>query len=365
MVGELMKSRLIVILVLSLFLLFVPAETVLANSPPPPNVLWFTFVYDIPDQVSVEHISLFACKDETCSVPQTIEKTEAGTGSQVWRHGFYCYESWCRLRLSPTWTIDDAILDQDTNSYYFKIVVGFSDKERSSNVIKGLPKGYGSTKYFIADVHENDLVLSVDENFSPPKNGLGTVGLVFSFFITLLAEPVFAGVFLITIYKMENRQALKLVLFVFLINIITYPSLWGFSWAISQLEWSRDQRFLGWLALFMSIIFWTILLFIMSRKGKSRYIWMVLSPIFMVLFCIMFWLISSYLLIAGFPLFDTFSLSYWNVIIVIEILAVLYEGILIYALGKKVLSLPKALMVSFVMNLASFLIGFPFSNLLG
>jgi hypothetical protein len=51
-------------------------------------------------------------------------------------------------------------------------------------------------------------------------------------------------------------------------------------------------------------------------------------------------------------------------ILVIEILAVLYEGILIYALGKKALSLPKALAVSFVMNLASFLIGLPLANLL-
>jgi hypothetical protein len=364
MVGELMKSRHIVIFVLSLFLLFAPAETVLANSLPPPNELWFTFVYDIPDLVSVEHISLFACKDETCSISQTIiEKTEVGAGNQVWQHDFFCYESWCRLRLSSIWPIDDAILDQDTNSYYFKLIVGFSDKERSSNVIKGLPKGYGSTKYFIADVHENGLVLSVDDNFSDPQNDFYVLGLSYSFIVTLLVEPFFAGVLLFTIYKMKNRQVLKLVLLVFLINIITYPSLWTFSVAISQLEWSGLQRPFGWLALFMSIIFWAIVLFIMSRKGKSRYIWIVLSPIFMVLFCIMF--VISYHLISEFLLLDTFNLSYWNVIIVIEILAVLDEGILIYALGKKVLSLPKSLMVSFVMNLASFLIGFPFANLLG
>lgn len=360
-----MKSRLIVIFVLSLFLLFVPSETVLANSPPPQSVFWFTFVYDIPDQVTIEDISLFACEDETCSASQTIAKAEAGTGSQVWLHQFYCYESWCRLRFSSRGIIDGAILDRDTNSYYFKIVVGFSDKERSSNVIKGLPKEYGSsTKYFIANVRESDLVLSVDDNFTNPRNDLGFVGHLISFFITLLAEPIFAGIFLIAIYKMKNQQALKLGLLVFLINIITYPSLWTFSWAISQLEWSSDQRFFGWLALFMSITFWTFVLLIISRKGKSRYIWMVLSPIFMILFCIMFWFIS-YLLISRFPLFDTVNLSYWNVIIVIEILAVIYEGILIFALGKKALSLPKALTVSFLMNLASFLIGLPVANLLG
>jgi hypothetical protein len=360
MVGELMKSRLIVIFVLSLFLLFVPSETVSANSPPPPYELWFTFVYDIPDQVSIEDISLFVCKDETCSTSQTIKKLEAGTGSQVWQHQFYCYESWCRLRHSFTVSVGGAILDRDTNSYYFKIVVGFSDKERSSNVIKGLPKGYGSTKHFIANVRENDLALSVDDNFSNPQNDLYIFGLSFSFFITLLVEPVFAGIFLIFIYKMKNQQALKLGLLVFLINLITYPSLWGFSWAISQLEWDSYQRLNGWFALLMSTAFWVFVLLIMSNKGKKRFIWIMLSIILMVLFVFMFWYIAYDFDIWGSQALEIFGLSYLNVIIVIEILAVIYEGLLIYGLSKKALSLPKSLTISLVMNLASFLIGLPF-----
>jgi hypothetical protein len=309
--------------------------------------VWFTFEYAISQQPAIEKILVIQCKNDDCSA-YVVEDA-------IWEWMFQCADNWCRWDYYPSFS-DDPYNWMDPNPPDFRLKILFSDIERVSNVTGPLPASYGDVVAFKVTVNENDLLLVPDTTI--PKPGMPSSGM--TFLLTLLLEPlVMAGVLTIWI-KPKLSTGFKFWGLALLINLISYPMLWSFFTSIAKYH-TKSSENLGYTLLALGILFPFLIVVAINMQSKGWKIAWIISSIAISIVC-------SYLCLLGNAFgslnksFVLEGLSFQNAILLIELSAVAYEGLLFYGLNRRKIPFLAAMTGSLAMNLVSFLVGLFFYN---
>ena len=185
-----MKKILLFSLIALLSLL--PTTNAIANSAPPPSVVWFTLVFETQPTPRLMGIQLIGCPTDQCTQPVLFQQygrcdAPGCLSSPVTLSGFAtsfgCAANQCRL------TSFNAYGGMD-----FKLVAQFSDQVRSSPVTGKLPSGFGEVAAWNVIVGASDLSVTPDatiptisEPYELFRQDLAVIGL------SILVELVAAG----------------------------------------------------------------------------------------------------------------------------------------------------------------------------
>lgn len=141
-----------------------------------------------------------------------------------------------------------------------------------------------------------------------------------------------------------------------LINLLTYPVVWGFFPTLLRFT-PPGSRSAGWaLAAFALALSGLLWLAFNASSRRRTVIWTATSGLFFLggLACLGIYTVSVsygavYPSLAGLPV--------WLVLLLAETYAVLVEGLLLHGFTRRQVPLKEALLVSLMMNAASFVIG--------
>jgi hypothetical protein len=347
-------NRILLVLFL-ITLVFIPGKSVLANSPPPSVVLWFSF--EKSDSPSIpQAVQLIGCSSPDC--PQPILLQEFGDCSAPscssqkpviddWGTEADCIGLECRF----------STLEYPTE--YFQLVVEYGDRTLSSQSVKELPTYYGDEQRWNV-IPQMDHLRLIKEGPRPLPIYAFTQSLT-SFGVTLLVEIIIFAILLQILGGISLTPSNLLA--VFLINLITYPGVW-----ISVPNFSRFHRsgqILGGLIILSLAILSAYLLvrIYQSRdhiQRRKRIIFTIISiPLIIGFITIIVGLLSY-----GSRTIDAWGLSQSGVIITAELLAIFGEAILLYFIifRDQKNSLLRAGYGSLVMNLSSMILGWLLFN---
>jgi hypothetical protein len=353
--GALRISAKITVFVIALtFILLIPVNFALANSLPPPSIVWFTFEYKTAQPPHLLGLQVVACETENCEQPVLMQqygicerdgclKTPAKLTGE--KNTLGCAADKCRSTAFPF-----------HGETYFKLVAQFSDRVRESRVTQKLPSQYGEETAWRVIMGETDLTVEKDTIpvLQSPlvifKNNTLRIGL--SIFVELLV----AGVCFQIWAKTDFRHLMGRLLIVFLANLITLSVVWFFFPSLGYFQSSANTT-LGIMVLFAAFVYAALLAGIYRSRNKTRW-WLVALTTLSIPFTVVCSLITfsftngyygSYVTAQGLPSSV--------IIIASEVFAVVVEAILITILCKGSLPLRLIWITSLLMNTASFLTG--------
>ncbi len=349
---SMMKKFLLFSLLALLSLL--PTTNAIANSAPPPSVVWFTLLFETQPPPRLMGIQLIGCPTDQCTQPVLFHQfglceAPGCLSSPVTLSGFStsfgCAANQCRA------TSFNAYGGID-----FKLVAQFSDQVRSSPVTSKLPSGYGEVAAWNVIVGASDLSITPDttiptisEPYELFRQDMAVIGL------SILVELVAAGAGFYIWARTDWLQWLKRLLVVFLVNLATLPAVWLFIPTFGQFQ-SASSRNLGLIAIIVSA-FYVAGLIVIYRSPRKVRLWAI--PVMLVAG-----------LLTGFGCTFLLMMAYYGgrtvyvqglpptlVILVSELFAVITEAVLISILCNLPLKTRWIWMTSLLMNTASFVAG--------
>ncbi len=249
-------------------LTLLPTTNAIANSAPPPSVVWFTLVFETQPTPRLMGMQLIGCPTDQCTQPVLFQQYGRCDApgcffSPVTLSGFEtsfgCAANQCRL------TSYNAYGGMD-----FKLVAQFSDQVRSSPVTSKLPSGFGEVAAWNVIVGASDLSITpaatipaINVPYQLFRQDLAVIGL------SILVELVAAGAGFYLWARTDWRQWLKRLLVVFLVNLATLPAVWLFFPAFGQFQ-SAGSRNLGLIAIIVSAFYVAFLIVIYRSPRKVR-----------------------------------------------------------------------------------------------
>lgn len=329
-----------------------------ANASAPPVAMWFIFDREMFQTLQIKGVQLVRCATEECAqfVLLKHDGTCYGSGclpvaSESSDGSFECAENKCRFvsYLPPYETV------------FFRLVVQFSDQVRISDMAYFTPpySYVWQENAWNVTLQDTTLALARDLTFERPDKRYGRFlrWLAFTQGIELLT----AGLLLRVWTKLPRKRLVGTLVIVFLVNLLSFPIVWFFFPSLAHFQPS-SIRLLGVFSLVI-VAFYSIMLAYVYKAGsedRRRKILLLVFSLPLVLPCALFlypeatYRSRSYgIPAAGLPSSIVLLLS--------EIFAVVFETVMIYKLCKGILSLRQVGITSFLMNLASFVLGIVFS----
>jgi hypothetical protein len=336
---------------ISLIFLLLNSTVVFANSGPPPSIIWLLFDYKIDKPIDIIGIQLIGCETEECANPILLQQYETcdnemclsgnPESDNMWSSTFDCVENKCRL--SST----------DYEQRPFKIIIQFSDKTRSSEVMSQLP-GFMGEQIWRVNVQDSTLTLTQESitQDTPAQIQIIAVRLITSVALELLT----VGAYLAFILKAKIQRLAEQLLMVFFINIGTLPIVWIIFPSLGQFQY-QGSRYFGALSLIGIFIYFSLLTSIdffnrQSKRLGATIIMLITMPA--LIFCS---LIISFALGYGDSRVFAQGLPANTILPLSEITVVIVESVLIYVLNRKALPFKHAAAISILMNIASFVLG--------
>lgn len=335
-------------------LCLLPVDIAYANSAPPPSVVWLTFDYKTAQPPQLLGIQLIACMTADCELSVLLQQygTCDGVGCaklpliQSDRPSeFVCAANICRSAVSPTHGGTD-----------FKLVVQFSDRVRSSDVISKLPSSYAEAKAWHVIVRETDLVIVLDTATPARHNPLKLFSNNFWWIgLSIAVELLVASLCFQIWARTDIRRLMGRLLIIFLVNLVSLPVVWLFFPSLGKFQ-SGGSRGLGIFVLVAAIIFAVLLAGIYRSENKTRRRMIILTIISLpgILFC---YLALSFVTGFGSSSITIQGLPFDLAIIAAEVFAVVFEAILVTILSKRSIPLRLIWVTSLLMNSASFISG--------
>lgn len=352
-----MRQRGIVIIIAGLvgLALALPLGRAAANSAPPPAVNWFYIQYAMDQRPRLLGAELWGCADAACAQPVLL---------QSWGQ---CSAAECSPNpdmLSPAYGMYITNFDcgagrcrSSALQYgrpFFRLALQFDDRLRLQGAALPLAQGYGSHKYWQVMVTPDGLELS--EVAGQPYGRLPVPPFLAFFGLTLAVELLAAGVYAMLRWKLGLEALIGRLAIVALVNLISYPVVWGFfpaliHWSASS-AWMVGAGLIGF-TLPLAGLLWGAF---NARTTRSRVVWIVLTVALLVagVFCL---LLLTFSVSYGYPAETPAGLPVWAAVLLAEVYAVLLEGLLLFGFTRRQVRLREALLVSLGMNAASFIVG--------
>ncbi|MCP4536769.1 MAG: hypothetical protein GY832_06450 [Chloroflexi bacterium] len=333
-------------------ILLLPISVVLANSGPPPTMIWLNFDYQTSKPTTLEGVQLFGCDTSRCDHPLLQQYGK-------------CYSEGCSSSppaLTGVVDISECLENKCLLTFYFyyqdvsaiKVVGQFSDRTRESNVFSGEFPRYGTIAWRIV-VQDTDLLILKDEHFQDPY---ATYDNFIKFFVfTVVVELLAAAIMFYKWLKSRDVNLFKGLMYVLLVNLVSYPVTWYFWPSLGQFQPNSIRRF-GHFIVIVAAVCTIFLVDISLAKGEKRRRKMIITSFWLAIAAVIspvwlcavsysnFWITAQ-----GLPIQLTILLA--------EVFAVTFEAVLIYFLTRNflALSLKQTTWISFVMNASSFLLG--------
>jgi hypothetical protein len=322
-----------------------------ANAAPPPAKLWLTFVYPTESHPRLEGVQWLFCADKACITPTFVQAYGVCTGA-----GCVLNPPSSSERMTSACAGERCLMTMPYDQEYkaFKLVAQFSDGVRASPVTGGLPTGWGDDRAWQVQVQGTGLVLTEDTAFVAPESTQRD--FLSGFALTLVVELLVAAVGLWLWKKAERELLAKRLVMVGLINLLTYPLVWLVFPSLQQFQ----RGYLRTLSVYVAIafvIYAAALVWIYLPKDKSmRRLALIMTLLSLPVTGIILLLT---LVVTGYGNYAIAvpGLTPALTLLLTEVFVVLAEGMLLYVLSRKSLSLIQAGVVSLLMNLASFLVG--------
>jgi hypothetical protein len=223
-----------------------------------------------------------------------------------------------------------------------------------------LPEAYGKTHSYRVIVSPGAASLVLEETSRRGGPALPVPPILPYFGLTLLVELIVAGVYGLLRWKAQASERIARLALIVLINLLTYPVVWGLFPALLRFA-SPGGRLLGWGAaafmLVLSALFW---LAFNAGSQRSRVLWTVGIVVFFLvgMGCLVVFAFAA-LYPGGHP--PASGLPVWLALLLAEAYAVSVEALLLFGFTRRRVDFQEALLVSLMMNMASFVIGLLFA----
>jgi hypothetical protein len=349
-----MKRFVLVIALLTAFSIL-PGANIQANLAPPPARLWFTFQDPVGKPLSPTALQLIACREDCTQ------------GDLLLSYGKKCTQPGC---LAGEPVLENSLLacsqalclarSYDFPAGAYRLVAQINGKSYTSGPVelfRGEAPGYNTLAYRVT-VSDRGLSLEFEPDFVQPDFNPYRANFFQALLLTLAIELSIAFLYLWFVLRWRGA-ALGLPLFlVFLADLVTLPLVWYFFPTLKPFT-PFAGRFLGLFWLACAGIF-TLVAYAVFVLLKGRQRWFILAGIVVLLlvaipFCS---LVIGYTI--GYPnaykIYPTGLPGIWSLVIA-EIFAWLYEAFFVYFISRKTVPLKHALLLSLLMNLASYLAG--------
>jgi hypothetical protein len=358
------------ILPILLCLALLPSASAWANSGPPPAQLWFAFEDESGRPLTPQGVQLVGCDPDcsneillqtygACDQPGCLSGEPA---LNIWSDKLSCSSAQPGWEALPSPANQDSTIGlcQATSYDYpgqFRLVAQIDGQVYTSE-----PRPFTEQQYsdweqaFRVIVSPSGLALVEHPDFEAP--GGYWPGFIPSLLLTLVVELLVAGLYLGLLLKLRGPALVNLLVLVGLADLVTFPLVWFFFPSFAPFTPSYNLA-LGYFLLFAGLLF-TILLaiFFLRTEGRKRWIFVSVATLLALLvipICsIMVLFATSYG--GGYNLSGE-GLPGSGLLLASEIFAVLFEAGFIYFLSRKALALKHALLLSLLMNLASYLVG--------
>ncbi|XGV95970.1 MAG: hypothetical protein ACAF41_24925 [Leptolyngbya sp. BL-A-14] len=331
------------------------ATIAVANAPAPPAYAWFAFTDAANKPIMVQSVQLAECQTMACATPVLL--LEAGTCSASGclhiapalrspSNRFDCAENTCLY-------VEDVVSDRKTGPY-FKLIAQVAERSRVSESFRlslKSPLESSTSEHLRVIVGDAALAIAPDTRASQPTR-LDLFWLAFG--LTEITELAVAALVFWQM-KVDRPFLIKMLAAIAFINLLTFPVVWFFFPSLQPFQY-RSLRVVGALSLAVAIGF---------GVGLSR-----LSTVTLKTVGKLFggWLLSLPLVgLIGFVGLLTFASGEWLpaangltasiTLPVSEVFAVVVEAWLIHHVSQRRLSLPKAGLLSLLMNAASLILG--------
>lgn len=353
---------LVTIFVIAAISLTLPLQPAAANSAPPPAVNWFYIEYPEDARLRVEGAQVWGCADEICEQPELIQTwgqcsspeclppgAEPVSGAATIASRFEC------APVSGEMRCRSAAFQYGYP--FFRLAVQFDDRLRTHPNPLPLPGqgAYGETHHWRVTVVDPDR-LALAETEARPRGGLPVPPFAAFFGITLVIELLVAGIYAAIRWKLEFPTLILRLVLITVINLLTYPVVWGFFPTLQRFS-APGYRSAGWglmaFTLLMGGLLWVA---INASTNRRRIVAGVITALTFAggLICLtMTAFAASY---GGYDL-TAGGLPPLVVLLLAETYAVVVEGVLIFGFTRREVGLREALLLSLGMNAASFLVG--------
>ncbi len=344
------------VMLLSLTVLsFIPTASARANAGPIPDRYWFNFEDEFGHPISPEGVQLVGCRDDcsidilllsngVCKLPGCLQDEPQihGEGDQLDCAGATC--------LAASFEFYD-------HSQEYRMVA-----QIDGQVYASLPQPFhefgGFMDYpFRVVVSPPGLEMIEDPNFEIPDRGMEG-GFFFSLLVTLFVELLVAGMYLGIGLRKRGAALANLLVLVVLADLVTFPLVWFFFPSLAPFA-PPGMRALGKYFLVPALVFTLLAAVIYNQKGidrRSRW------PVILLVLAVALTPVCAFLVEYGAAYTDyntrpAGGLPGSWLLLASEVFAVLFEAGFIYFLSRKALVLKHALLLSLLMNLASYLAG--------
>lgn len=314
-----------------------------ANAPAPPNLAWFHFEAGLP----VQGAQWVACATMACDRPILLKQSgicrDPGclqTSPQLAAdHKFDCATNTCLYV--------ESSLGEKPQGEAFKLIVQ-ADRLLTTPPFKldFHSTVFGANQRFQVTAQGSTLVLTPDAAPQPSRADQFGVG----WGLTQVTELIVAALFL-RWRKLENRELIKILVAIAFINLLTFPVVWLWFPAWQPFQ-QVGMRYLGSLSLLVAIghSFWlatrpTVTLKTLSWQFLT---WLLTLPVVGMVALFLTYGQSDYGP-AGLPGLITLPAS--------ELFAWGWEAGLIYRVGRSSLSINQAMLLSWLTNAASLILG--------
>lgn len=364
------KKRLrvtIYILVLAISV-FIPPTVVLANAAPPPTRIWIGF-YDQQGKPTLpEGFQIIECRDENCSEPALLDQYGECNGdiclkmpiSHDLEQPLDCSQNKCFMMVFYQ---HDCFYKSIWNSCYTKIIGQFRGEYISSNLLRNDDISGSTLGWQVTVVDKQLKLIEVEregENLHPLREQFAKDfnNFIATFGITLVMETFIAGV-VFWLKRIRNETLWLGVGIVALVNLISYPTTWFLLPVLGNFQ-PLAQRNIGIIFLIATGVCATLLgsITFVKEKNRQKLVTLIAVTLSICFICSGSILMMSTILGNGYAI-AVRGLPTNQVILLSEIFAIVFEGIMVFLLLRKSvnLSLVQAFLLSFVMNSVSYLVG--------
>lgn len=334
-------------------------ERATANSAPPPAVVWFYIQDEAGDAADVDGVQLWGCTDEACEQPSLLQAWGACSAPD-------CLPGTARLTAAVgniLHSLECGPADGETRCRsaafryaqpYFRLALARGDRLWIQAKPLPLPQGYGETDYYQVGMLEEGL--TIDPASARPTAKLPVPPFLAFFGISLVIELAVLGIYSVLRWKLDATGTVKRLLLAALINLLTYPVVWGFFPSLQRWSGAGSRSAMWPLAAFMLLISGMLWGVFNASTKRRRWAWIGLMGLIVLagLFCLM---LSTFASMYGYPQVTASGFPAEAVLLLAEAYAVLVEGLLLCGFTRRQVPLREALALSLGMNMASFLAG--------
>jgi len=348
-----------------------PTASAWANSAPPPAQLWFVFEDESGQPLTPQGVQLVGC-DPNCTNEILLQHYGACDqpgclpGEPVlgsWSDEINCSQAKPSWEALPSQSNRDSTvgLCQTTSYDYsgqYRLVAQIDGQVYTSDLHPFQDsQNYTDWEYaFRVVVSPTGLALVENPDFEAPSGSWP--GFFPSLLVTLAVELLVAGLYLGILLKLRGPSLVNLLVLVALADLVTFPLVWFFFPSFAPFTPAYNMA-VGYFLLFAGLLF-TILLAIpfLRSEGRKRWIWVGVITLLALLIVP----VCSILVLFATRYGSSYNLSWEGLpgswlLLASEIFAVLFEAGFIYFLSRKALAFKHALLLSLLMNLASYLAG--------